>query len=136
MSQIDPPTLAPLTPPMPPPPAPLDPDRGVIILVFGILSICLGLVGMSMCCCGAFGLGFGIPAWVMGKRDLRHVAAGTMNPANRGLTQAGMICGIIGTILGIVATVLLILYIAGIVSLGILGSMADYSPPPSPSFAT
>lgn len=68
---------------------PLNPHRGVLILILGILGI--------LCCfiCG-------IIAWVMGNNDLREMAAGRMDPSGRGLTQAGKICGMISVILVIV----------------------------------
>jgi hypothetical protein len=64
----------------------MKPHRGVMILVFGILSI--------VCC-----FAFGIAAWVMGNSDLAEIAAGQMDPAGRDLTQAGKICGIVGLVL-------------------------------------
>lgn len=63
------------------------PHRGGMVLALGILSIVLCFV------CGIF-------AWVMANNDLREMAQGTMDPSGRGSTQAGKICGIIGTILG------------------------------------
>lgn len=77
------------------------PHRGVLILVIGILGI--------VCCfiCG-------IIAWVMGNNDLRKIDAGRMDPSGRGLTHAGKICGMVGTILAIVAIVIqLILMLLG-----------------------
>jgi hypothetical protein len=70
--------------------------RGVLILVLGILGI--------VCCfiCG-------IVAWVMGNNDLKEMAAGRMDPAGKGLTQAGKICGIIGIAIQIVMIVLQLL---------------------------
>jgi len=68
---------------------PLKPHRGVAVLVLGIL----GIVVCVIC---------GIIAWVMGNNDLREMAAGTMDPSGRGLTQAGKICGMISVILTIV----------------------------------
>lgn len=65
------------------------PDRGGLVLAFGIL-------GIVTCC-----VPFGIAAWVMGSADLKEIRAGRMNPAGQGLTQAGMILGIISTILAI-----------------------------------
>jgi predicted RNA-binding Zn-ribbon protein involved in translation (DUF1610 family) len=65
------------------------PHRGTLILIFGILGFVLGAF---------IGLGFSIAAWVMGQYDLRRMDAGEMDPAGRSLTQAGRICGIIGTI--------------------------------------
>ena len=92
------------TPPAPPaaqevPPegAPLKPHRGVTVLVLGIL----GLVCCVIC---------GIIAWVMGSSDLKEMKAGIMNAEGRGMTQAGMICGIISVILNIL---MIILQIAG-----------------------
>lgn len=60
--------------------------RGVLILVFGILGLVLCQV-------------FSIVAWVMGKTDLAEMDAGRMDPEGRGLTKAGQILGIIGTLL-------------------------------------
>jgi hypothetical protein len=80
-------------PPFPPPIAPtgmpMQPHRGGLILALGIIGIVLCFV------CGIF-------AWVMGNTDLREMDAGRMDPGGRSLTQAGKICGIIGTILGLI----------------------------------
>ncbi len=58
-----------------------------MILAFGLIGI--------MCC-----MPFGIAAWVMGASDLKEIRAGRMDPAGHGMTQAGMIIGIIATALG------------------------------------
>jgi len=68
---------------------PLRPHRGVAVLVLGILGILVCFI------CG-------IAAWVMGKKDLQEMDAGRMDPAGRGLTQAGKICGMVSVILWIV----------------------------------
>lgn len=64
----------------------MTPHRGVLILVLGIISlvVCYPL---------------GIVAWIMGKGDLAEIDAGRMDPEGRGLTQAGMIIGIVATVL-------------------------------------
>jgi hypothetical protein len=64
----------------------MKPHRGTLILVLGIL----GLVVCSP---------LGIVAWILGSGDLKEMDAGAMDPAGRGPTQAGKICGIIATIL-------------------------------------
>ncbi|MGB7768587.1 MAG: DUF4190 domain-containing protein [Verrucomicrobiia bacterium] len=64
----------------------MKPHRGTLVLVFGILSLVI---------CAPLG----IAAWIMGSGDLKEMDAGTMDPSGRGTTQAGKICGIIGTIL-------------------------------------
>jgi len=78
----------------------LQPDRGVLILVLGIL-------GIVVC-------GFIAPfAWIMGKGDIAKMDAGVMNPEGRGLTQGGMICGIVGTILIALSFLIVFLLIIG-----------------------
>lgn len=74
--------------------------RGPLILVLGILSLVL---------CGIV---TAIPAWVMGHNDLKAMAAGTMDPSGRSLTNAGRICGMISTILTIAAVVVVIVLMA------------------------
>jgi hypothetical protein len=77
-----------------------EPHRGTLILVFGVLSLVLmGCGAMTMGLAALVGLVFGIIAWIMGKKDLEKMRTGTMDPEGQGLTQAGWICGIIGTIL-------------------------------------
>ena len=71
--------------------------RGTLILVLGILSLVV---------CSPLG----IAAWVMGSGDLKQMDAGTMDPSGRGNTQAGKICGIIGTILLIIGVIIMALF--------------------------
>jgi flagellar basal body-associated protein FliL len=73
--------------------------RGATILALGILSIVL--------------LGFilGIPAWIMGSRDGRKIRAGVIDANQKGLTQAGMILGIVGTFLSTLWIVALVVIV-------------------------
>ncbi len=64
----------------------MKPDRSALVLVLGILSIIV---------CAPIG----IAAFIMGRSDLREIDAGDRDPQGRGLTQAGMICGIVGMVL-------------------------------------
>lgn len=76
----------------------LRPHRGGMILAFGILSLVV---------CGVLG-----PfAWVMGKADLAEMDGGRMDPDGRAITQAGYICGIIGTVLLCLGLVFFIIYL-------------------------
>ena len=70
----------------------MKPHRGTLILVLGILGLIV---------CGPLA----IVAWLLGSGDLKAMDAGTMDPSGRGSTQAGRICGIIGTILLIITIV-------------------------------
>jgi len=77
----------------------LRPHRGTLILVLGIL----GLVCCFIC---------GIVAWVMGSGDLKEMAAGRMDPAGQGLTQAGKICGIVSVVLQVIGFVVWLLFMS------------------------
>ena len=78
-------------------PGGLEPHRGTLILVLGILSLVL---------CSFF---TGIPAWIMGKGDLAKIKDGMMDPEGEGPTKAGMICGMICCIICAVLIGLIIL---------------------------
>jgi len=84
------------------------PHRGVLILVFGVL----GLVVCQLL--SPF-------AWIMGKADMDAIDQGRMDPEGRGLTQAGMICGIVGTIILILSLVA----VAGVLLFAIVGAAAQ-----------
>jgi hypothetical protein len=63
-----------------------EPGRGTLILTLGILSLLL------------LGPILGIPAWVLGNRDLKKIRAGLIASSQKGLTRSGMILGIISTV--------------------------------------
>lgn len=94
-------------PPQPPAFGAMQPHRGVLILVFGILGLIVCVI-------------FGIVAWVMGNGDLKQMDAGAMDPSGRGLTQAGKICGMIGVILNALVIVLyIVIFIVAIAAGGV-----------------
>ena len=62
--------------------------RGGLVLTLGILSLVCNVMMVP-----------GILAWILGHADLKQMDAGKMDPEGRGLTSAGMILGIIGTLL-------------------------------------
>ncbi len=79
-----------------------EPDRGSTVLALGIISLaglmvwCIPFLGMIMVpICASLGLA----AWIMGQIDLRKMKRGQMDDNGRGMTQAGWICGILGTVL-------------------------------------
>jgi len=87
----------------------MKPHRGTLILILGILGLVV---------CGPLG----IAAWIMGSGDLKQMDAGTMDPAGRGTTQAGKICGIIATVLLVVGLVIF----AAIFLFGVAASVAHH----------
>ncbi len=71
----------------------MKPHRGTLILVLGVLSLIL---------CAPLG----VAAWMMGRKDLKLMAAGEMDPSGKDLTNIGRILGIIGTVLLVIGLVL------------------------------
>ena len=90
----------------------MQPHRGTMILVFGIL-------GLIVC------FPFGIVAWVMGNTDLKAMDAGTMDPEGRGTTQAGKIIGIITTILTLLSIIIGIFFCAVAIILAAVASSSS-----------
>jgi hypothetical protein len=60
--------------------------RGALVLTLGILSLVMCPLQI-----------LGPIAWTMGNNDLAAMRSGRMDPSGEGITQAGRICGIIGT---------------------------------------
>jgi hypothetical protein len=108
-----------------------EPHRGQIVLVLGIIS--LVVTPGSVCCYGIpslIGLALAIPAWVLGRRDLEKMRQGLMDPEGQGITQGGMICGIIGTILNAFGVLFGIAMVAYVVLM--MTTMARMPPPAPP----
>ena len=84
-----------------------EPHRGTLVLVLGIVSL------VACAICGPF-------AWLIGRDDLRKMDHGSMDPEGRGLTQAGMICGIIGTVLLILPLVAILIWVLAMIVLAIV----------------
>lgn len=82
----------------------MEPHRGVLILVFGILGIVV---------CGIFA-----PiAWIMGNGDMAKIRSGAMDPEGEQLTNIGRILGMVGCILMLVG-------LCGGFLIGIMGVMS------------
>jgi predicted Zn finger-like uncharacterized protein len=90
----------------------LQPHRGAAVLVLGILSV----VGVASVITGPI-------AWSMGSHDLKEIRAGRMDPEGEGMTNAGRICGIIGTVLGILALVCCLAYFGFIIAMAASGQL-------------
>jgi predicted Zn finger-like uncharacterized protein len=69
----------------------VQPHRGATVLTLGILSIVLA-------CCFVAGWVLGGIALAMANEDLRKMAAGQMDRAGQGQTQAAKICAILGLV--------------------------------------
>ncbi|MDG1510278.1 MAG: hypothetical protein P8R31_01190 [Mariniblastus sp.] len=64
------------------------PHRGGLILGLGIASILCNVCLIP-----------GVLAWILGKQDMRKINQGIMDPEGRSMTQAGMVIGMVITIL-------------------------------------
>ena len=73
-----------------------EPHRAGFILSMGIVSLAL------LIACWPLSIVFGLIAWICGRADLRKMRAGEMDAEGEDSTQAGWICGIIGTCLSAV----------------------------------
>lgn len=104
----------------------LEPHRGVVILVLGIVSLVIAVGSILLSTAypiavfmGLIGLAPGIMAWVMGKYDMQRMKSGQMDPEGMGLTQGGHICGMAGTIMQGAATACCIfLFVGFLVGIG------------------
>jgi hypothetical protein len=67
----------------------LQPHRGVMILVLGIVSFILTCFPI------------GITAIILGRRDMDLMRRGMMDNEGKGMTQAGVILGIVSTIISL-----------------------------------
>ena len=68
---------------------PMMPHRGAAVLTVGLLSLVLWFCAPVL----------GPVAWLMGYADLKQMRAGQMDPSGEGMTQAGMVLGMVMTIL-------------------------------------
>jgi hypothetical protein len=98
-------------PPATYPTYPTSSGNATAALVLGIIGL-LGNVG-SCCCCLSLFLGLCSPvAWYMGHKELQAIAAGLSSPAGAGNAKAGMVCGIIGTIVLALYVIAIVIYVA------------------------
>jgi predicted Zn finger-like uncharacterized protein len=99
-----------------------EPHRGGLILALGIISIALAA-------CGILILPLALAACVMGRRDLVKMRRHLMDRDGEGLTHAGWICSIIGTILASLSSLACLLYVSLFLAMA-LG--ARHMPIPAP----
>ncbi len=88
--------------------------RGGLILGMGIMSLVCNIAFLP-----------GILAWILGRSDLKQMKAGTMDREGEGLTQAGMIMGIIMTCLQGIVLLLYFGFIVMILLFGAVGAMQN-----------
>ena len=98
-----------------------EPGRGALILTLGIISIVLPVIGWIP----------GIAAIVMGRSDQQKIRAGSMDRSAADTTQAGWICGIIGTVIQLLVCVGCGLYISLMVLMFQQVRSGKFAPPPA-----
>lgn len=109
-----------------------EPHRGTLIMLLGLFSLIL----LPGCCCysipNLIGIGLGITAWILGTSDLRKIRAKEMDWRGEGTTQAGKICGIVGTFLNIAVIVVWVVFIAFGLMLPMMAGPRGPMGPPAP----
>jgi threonine aldolase len=60
----------------------------------------MGILSMVFFCFVPLAVGLGIGAIVMANNDLAKMRSGAMDRSGQGATQAGLVCGVIGVIIG------------------------------------
>lgn len=99
-----------------------EPSRGTLILTMGIVSIVLPVVGWIP----------GIMAVAMGRNDLKKIKGGRMDRSGADVTQAGWICGIVGTCLQGIACIGCGIYITFVgVLIASIGKSGGFPKPPN-----
>jgi len=74
----------------------LTPHKGQLVLILGIISTVLSVIGVCCCPFGLGALGCGIPAIILGSTDMKGMSQGIIDPSGKGQSQTGMILGIVG----------------------------------------
>ena len=85
--------------PKPEPAEPVDPHRGTLIVMMGILGSACFL--------------FGLAAFVLAKGDLARMDTGEVDDSGRGLTRLGMTLGMVGVAVQALVVIYFTLYIDG-----------------------
>lgn len=125
-SGIEPPEIPPFDGP---------PHRAGLILSLGLTAmLALALAVVVTSCCpyvpvDLIGVGVGVVAWIMGRRDLKAMDRGAMDPAGREKTRLGFALGICAAAFGLFL-VLLRFAIFGIIFLMIFLGPRFKPPPP------
>ncbi|MBO7396084.1 MAG: DUF4190 domain-containing protein [Ruminococcus sp.] len=96
-----------------PPPQQTNP-LGIVSMVLGIVSLVLALA--FSCCVPGVNLPFSIAAIVLGVLQIKS----KKNQNGRGLGIAGLVCGIISTVISVIA----LLFYLGVFAIGIADSVA------------
>lgn len=113
MQQDDIPVAQPVTPPPPSGTVKKAGSRAVTTLILGILSIT---------CTGLF---TGIPAIILGTMELKSIKAGESPKEGESSARLGLILGIVGTLLMVMAIFAIIAIIALGISFGTSGAFHD-----------
>ncbi len=91
----------------------------VASLVLGIVSLVLLLVSGVFYYCIPLPLVLGVLAWVFGRNALIGIEMGQGNPNERGIATAGMVMGIISTVLCVLVLCCVGALVAGVISFSI-----------------
>lgn len=95
------------------------PHRGTQLLLFGIFGLLIAMVSVPFiyfctptgALLATLNFGLTIPAWLMGRSDLKAMNVGAIDASGRSATFAGWLLGLIGTIANFGTIALTIAYL-------------------------
>mgnify|MGYP006969356287 CR=1 FL=1 len=90
----------------------LRPGRGPLALTFGILSFATLAATTFIFCCPLLqpaAAMFSLPAWLIGRADLKLIDEGRMDPTGRGMALAGYLMGVFVTVICVLLTMLFVI---------------------------
>jgi hypothetical protein len=85
----------------------LEPHRGQMIMILGILSIVVLQIIL------------GPITWIMANGDLKKMDQGIMDPAGRDNTKLGKTCAMVGTVIGLAGLLITLLFCVCLPIIGI-----------------
>jgi hypothetical protein len=104
----------------PPPPSPqggfqMQQDKASSAAVWALV---LGIASWVLC-----GIIAAIPAWIVGRKELNKINSGQSSQAGKSIATVGMWLGIVQTILGILAIIVVLI----LLGFGLFSSLSDIS---------
>jgi hypothetical protein len=93
----------------------VEPHRGGLLRALGVTSLIFGGLAPVLVVTALVAFPLGAAVWVIARRDLRQMAAGSMDSSGCGATKEGRDCGAVAAVLSLLAA-LVALFLAVVLS--------------------
>lgn len=107
-------------------PAPQQPGTLLPNVPGAVPALVLGIIGAALCWCYGIGLVPSIIALVLGVKARKAFAANQTQYQGGGMATAGMVLGIVGTVLGAIFVVVYVFVIIAAIQYGGSGGLFDF----------